>query len=611
MDRYIGDITDITIISDDIELSQDPFSPEALSLMNENHGPDGRFSEGGGSSSGARNYQEVPKHVADAHAKKHSGIKLSQGSSTSIINKRIALMQRRKTLSLMNENHGPDGRFVAGGGDGGAVGGKDSSHDIVGDASDRAGDASYDARALSRAANYKENDASKHYEAAKAHERAAKAHEDLHTITKDIDSFTAFDALRTAALHRDLSAQHLKKRDEINQKRKDDHAASKGRFKSTGTRPTGSQQRNKVGSSGKFGVKVVVPKLTQQKAGGFKAIGFSHEAVALDIISEHMPWELANTYTDKLGIVHHLYRKPVLRTGDFVKESDGLKFKVTDATLSHFEKTFNEMKENNIAVSVPMGHTTDADKQHGKIVRFEKRGEFLDGIFDMVGANAPELVATNDVSIYAPPEFVDGEGRRYVRPITHVALTPCPVIPGLGEWESVAASFQKENVFMKWDSFKKALGIEAELTDANAESLLIPAIEKIKGEKESLSLSLNPTKTAKAVVDIVVENRKMKLDNLVAGGRLTPACRDKIFALEANPAVLELSLSNGKADHFNDLIAILAENDTVSLKEHTGAQGVKLSQDSENKDKKNPMTEAMDKIKADAEERKKATGGKC
>ena len=45
----------------------------------------------------------------------------------------------------------------------------------------------------------------------------------------------------------------------------------------------------------------------------------------------------------------------------------------------------------------------------------------------------------SQVSIHVPPQFTDGLGRTYVRPIRHVAITDYPVIPGLGRFEALAA----------------------------------------------------------------------------------------------------------------------------------------------------------------------------
>jgi hypothetical protein len=66
----------------------------------------------------------------------------------------------------------------------------------------------------------------------------------------------------------------------------------------------------------------------------------------------------------------------------------------------------------------------------------------------------------------------------------------------------------------------------------------------------------------------------MKLTNLVVAGKLTPACKSKLEALFTTPAAVECSI--GKEDNFEALVAIMAENNVVGLREKTSAQLMSL-----------------------------------
>ena len=133
------------------------------------------------------------------------------------------------------------------------------------------------------------------------------------------------------------------------------------------------------------------------------------------------------------------FRKELIRTGSYVKASEGLEFEVTATQLDKWALTFSQMKANGVKVPVPAGHTFDVEKNRGWVVDMFRDGATLIGVIDLIG-EAIALAGTSDVSIYSPPELVDGHGNRYEWPITHVALCTDPVIPGLGGFVPIAAS---------------------------------------------------------------------------------------------------------------------------------------------------------------------------
>jgi hypothetical protein len=74
------------------------------------------------------------------------------------------------------------------------------------------------------------------------------------------------------------------------------------------------------------------------------------------------------------------------------------------------------------------------------------------------------------------------------------------------------------------------------------------------------------------------KSRKQDLEWLVAAGKITPAVRDKLARLHATDAALSLSLTPAGIDHFDALVAALAENGSVvPMGERTGPQSLALS----------------------------------
>ncbi|MEW6250101.1 MAG: hypothetical protein AB1716_05610 [Planctomycetota bacterium] len=142
-------------------------------------------------------------------------------------------------------------------------------------------------------------------------------------------------------------------------------------------------------------------------------------------------------------ILTRRFRKDIIRVGRFVKSGPGgFELQVTPAHLAHWADTFASMKANGVRVSVPPNHESagDAEKNRGWIESMTVEGDALVGVFQIIGEDGLREVARNDCSIFAPAQWTDGEGRTYEWPIRHVALTPDPVITGLGEFVPLAAS---------------------------------------------------------------------------------------------------------------------------------------------------------------------------
>lgn len=306
----------------------------------------------------------------------------------------------------------------------------------------------------------------------------------------------------------------------------------------------------------------------------------------------------------KSGVPSQFFRKEIIRDGHYVKVEDGIKFEVTPELRAHWVTTFSRMKRNGVPVPIPAGHTDDAENNHGFVRSIFAEGESLFATIELIGKDAVDLAARNHVSIFVPPEFPDGKGNIYKRPIRHIALTPTPVIPGLGDWESVAASLTLKGNTMEWKEVQEGLGIKDEMTDGTAGKLLLAHFKGLKEEQEKLQLAFDELKKAgkggdddkkppaakpdPMLLSLSTENRLMKLNALVEAARITPAVRDKLKEQYATEKSLTLALSHG-GDNFDALVAALAENNPVELAEKSGPQTMALSMGMA--DGKNPVVE--------------------
>jgi len=286
------------------------------------------------------------------------------------------------------------------------------------------------------------------------------------------------------------------------------------------------------------------------------------------------------------------YRKELIHVGQF--NTGRVRFAVDEALLLHWKRTFDQFAEHGIEVPVPVDHTNDPEKCRGKVVNMEvaRNRNGLPALFGFVefAEGAESLAATADVSVYVPPEFTDGEGRAYHRPIRHVALTNYPVIPGLDNFEAIAASLVNEGDDEMLKDLAKKLGIDLsdDTSDTDAGTKIVSTVkslrDKISGlEKQVADLKKTPdkkedkepVKIAASLVNMAKDLRNTKLDRLVEQGRITPAVCDKLKLQFTSDDALQLSLASedGKDDAFDNVFAALSLNEPLELGEKTGAQG--------------------------------------
>ena len=242
----------------------------------------------------------------------------------------------------------------------------------------------------------------------------------------------------------------------------------------------------------------------------------------------------------------------------------------------------------------------------GRVKSMYVEGDSLIMTCELIGEDAIAAAGRNDVSIHSPPEFTDGKGNKYQQPITHVALTPEPLVPGLGEFISIAASRRLEFRTMNLKGLAKLLGVEGDVDPASAEGKFTTAIKKLQSDLAAANKKLGTVKASHddepnpkdkdkdkdkdkgkskdkepaplavslMVLSLARENRTLRLDKLLESGRIDKAAHAKLIETFATdgPLTLALSANTKDADGFDRVYDILKDNKPVSLGEHTGLQ---------------------------------------
>lgn len=311
----------------------------------------------------------------------------------------------------------------------------------------------------------------------------------------------------------------------------------------------------------------------------------------------------------------NIYRKELIYVGDFHKKTktEDVKFSVNEPLLYHWHNTFLQMSAAGVEVPVPIEHTTDPEKKRGSLVATEvalnqKGIPALFGFIKFNSAKEADQLKNSNVSIFVPGEAASGKGTTFHYPIAHVALTDYPVIPGLGKFESLAASLVEKESSMNIKALAKKLGVGDDVADDKIESAINTAIDALlkKVEKPTVKASLAtklgigedgdiesavdsllkkvpaspapvvppPAPVALGFVNMLRDNRKSKLAELVKANKISPAVVAELEKEYCTDGKLQLALSadGSVSDSFDTTIAALAKNDVVKFGEHSGPQ---------------------------------------
>ena len=313
---------------------------------------------------------------------------------------------------------------------------------------------------------------------------------------------------------------------------------------------------------------------------------------------------------EHLPVPKKKYRKAILKTGNFVKEIDGekeLEFKLTEENLKAMAAVSTQYMKDGHKIPIPLGHTDDEDKNRGYVdaIVFDEKDQLLYMTAEAIGAKAIEQFEQSDCSCYIPPKWNDSEGREYIRPIRHVALTQYPVISGLGKFEAIAASLvpTRKETPMKFDKIQAALSLSEPLTEENAEALILGGIGQLV-EKAKNAEPADPLKAAREAVKALPGaitgakmGREAKLNALVLGNKISPAVKTKLAEMYTGEDSLVLSLTAKEGEtEFDKLVAILSENKVVNTGEKTGHQ----VQDDASKGNENPLLLSAKKMADEA-----------
>jgi hypothetical protein len=318
--------------------------------------------------------------------------------------------------------------------------------------------------------------------------------------------------------------------------------------------------------------------------------------------------------------------KPILRAEEYRHPQRGWTLSVTPERLESLARNHKRLIANGVKPFIPDRHRAfDAKSNFGWLLEMKVEGDTLWGLHQLIGEDAHKAAARNDTSVCIHENFKDGRGNVYPEVVTHNAMCPDPVAPGLGGFValSVSSDGSPESVApvyvpaagqrspdMKPEQLERIRKLPGakDVTEDNALDFLITAatpkpdaVTMSRADKEKLDGDLAALRTEKTNLEGRVtelsssagdkapkppdpeilrdrhENAEDKINLAVARGEMPRAFADKIIGrlgTREQPSVFMLSRQDALGDRPADFILSLFKGEKFGVKvgEETGQQ---------------------------------------
>ena len=323
-----------------------------------------------------------------------------------------------------------------------------------------------------------------------------------------------------------------------------------------------------------------------------------------------------------------VFEKQIAYVDDFYKASEDLEFSITEPLIDHWVCIQNKMKEAGMKVPMPSRHTEEAGFKKAEVLSLSKRNDSQGrvGLFSKLkfdDSKAADDYKSSGVSIYVKSDVTVPTTKELLTyPITHVAFTDYPVLPGMDEFVKIAASMEAEPVFTK-DSFEKkgdemdhvlklADTLDIEVSDKeDATEKITTKFKELSDQIVSLSdeikdLKKDPPKKIEelpiisaSMFNLDKENRDSKVENLLRDNFINPAQAKKLQEKYITKEVIACDFNSEQDSDFNRVCEILRLGSKHNLlgEEETGIQDAELilSQNDVNDPKKNSLLATIER----------------
>ena len=147
-----------------------------------------------------------------------------------------------------------------------------------------------------------------------------------------------------------------------------------------------------------------------------------------------------------------LYKKEMLRVGEYIHPKHGWKMKVTEDTLGTLKTANDKMRENGVDVEVVTNHSPKAEDVYGYVVDTAVEPNHLGtmslyGIHEFPDEESEKLAKRcKNVSVCIEDDVRDGHGNEYGQALIHSAIVQRPVMPSQTGFVKMSAEDNAEDV---------------------------------------------------------------------------------------------------------------------------------------------------------------------
>lgn len=293
--------------------------------------------------------------------------------------------------------------------------------------------------------------------------------------------------------------------------------------------------------------------------------------------------------------------KDLIRPGKYSHPAGKWEETFTGERLSAIVAETQRAIANGVKPKVCADHRTTSDATLGQLADVFMLAGQVFGVADVGEDGQKQIANGNEVSVCVEKDWRDGHGNRYPEIITHVALTPDPIVTpqdpfvalsGDGETRAHGVLFSRAlgetddtgDGTMTIEELAAALGEALGVDGLKPEAAVAAVRERIAGHASALQAAREtaagtpslPTLDPEAE-GLLVEAAEAAIDGLVPL-RLLPATAAKMKAAligaEGKRCAFALSRKFAAGEHslVADVVAALKDNDVVKLGGQTGTQ---------------------------------------
>ena len=162
------------------------------------------------------------------------------------------------------------------------------------------------------------------------------------------------------------------------------------------------------------------------------------DTLLLSAVGQMKPADSGGAPTMFNGHPVYTYWGPVAKVGPWKHPATGQEFTITADRMKKWADKLEMARAKGLDVPLVKDHRVDSESTLGYIYGAKIEGDTMFLLIGFVGENARDIGLRNKLSLGIRANLKDSHGNEYGEAIEHCAVTPIPVIHGLGHFVPAA-----------------------------------------------------------------------------------------------------------------------------------------------------------------------------